>query len=306
MSSHGLAARGAGAKSTILVLGVTGMLGSAVFRYFNSRGDDFVVFGSARSLPTAAGIALGPYDKLQIVAPVDVENSDSLAETFARVRPDVVINCVGVVKQLQSAKDPLVAVPLNTLLPHRLAKLCAIAGARFIHVSTDCVFTGQQGRYAESDATDATDIYGLSKFLGEVDYPHAITLRTSIVGEEIGLANGLVGWFLRQTGTVKGFANAIFSGLPTDELARVIHEYVLPHAELHGVYHVSSAPISKLDLLSLVRDEYGLATKIDRDESLVIDRSLDSSRFMAATGYKPPDWPTLVRAMRNFRVRSSA
>ena len=306
MSSQGIAARGPAAKSVVLVLGVTGMLGSAVFRYFNSCGDGFVVFGSARSLPAAAGAALGPHDKSQIVVPVDVENSDALAEAFARVRPNIVINCIGVVKQLQSANDPLVAVPLNTLLPHRLAKLCAIAGARFIHVSTDCVFTGQQGRYAESDTTDATDIYGLSKLLGEVDYPHAITLRTLIIGEEIGVANGLVGWFLRQAGTVKGFANAIFSGLPTNELARVIHGYVLPHAELHGVYHVSSAPISKFDLLSLVRDEYGLATQIDRDESLVIDRSLDSSRFMAATGYEPPDWPTLVRDMRRFRMSSHA
>lgn len=306
MSSQGKVARGAEARWVVLVLGVTGMLGSAVFRYFNSRGDDFAVFGSARSISSAAGMALGPHDKTQIVAPVDVENSDALAETFARVRPNIVINCIGVVKQLQSAKDPLVAVPLNTLLPHRLAKLCAIAGARFIHVSTDCVFTGRQGGYAESDTTDATDIYGLSKLLGEVDYPHAITLRTSIVGEEISVANGLVGWFLRQTGTVMGFTKAIFSGLPTDELARVIHEYVLPHAELHGVYHVSSAPISKFDLLSLVRDEYGLATKIDRDESLVIDRSLDSSRFMAATGYKPPDWPTLVRDMRKFRMSAAA
>jgi dTDP-4-dehydrorhamnose reductase len=231
---------------------------------------------------------------------VDVENTDSLTRLFAIERPDVVINCVGVVKQLDSANDPLVAVPINSLLPHRLARLCAVAGSRFIHVSTDCVFSGSKGLYTESDVADARDLYGLSKYLGEVDYPNAVTLRTSIVGHELGSAHGLVGWFLAQEGPVKGFTRAIFSGLPTVELARVIRDFVLPQPQMHGVYHVSAEPIAKYDLLRLVADVYGRDVQITPDDKLAIDRSLNSSRFRQLTGYAPPTWPELVRTMHQF------
>jgi dTDP-4-dehydrorhamnose reductase len=217
------------------------------------------------------------------------------------VRPEVVVNAVGLVKQLAAADDPLAALPVNAMLPHRLARLCALAGARLVHVSTDCVFAGSRGGNRESDTPDATDLYGLSKLLGEVvDAPHAITLRTSIIGHELGSAHGLVGWFLAQTGRVKGYRRAVFSGLPTVELARVIRDHVLPRPELHGLYHVSAAPIDKDTLLRLVAARYGHAIEIDADDRVVIDRSLDSSRFRAATGYAPPDWPELVARMHAF------
>jgi dTDP-4-dehydrorhamnose reductase len=236
----------------------------------------------------------------RLLAGIDVESGDSLAKAIAAVRPDVVVNCVGVVKQLAAAGDPLAAIPVNSILPHRLARLCELAGARLVHISTDCVFCGTKGMYGEQDPADARDLYGLSKYLGEVDYPHAVTLRTSIVGPELQSAHGLVGWFLSQSGRVKGFRKAIFSGLPTVELARVIRDYVLPRPQLRGVLHVSSAPISKYDLLRLVAQEYGSHTEIAPDETLVIDRSLDSRRFRDLTGYAPPDWPELVRSMREF------
>jgi dTDP-4-dehydrorhamnose reductase len=231
---------------------------------------------------------------------VDVENSDSLAALFARVRPNLVINCIGLVKQLAEADDPLAAIPINSLLPHRLARLCDVAGARLVHVSTDCVFSGTKGMYREEDYPDANDLYGRSKYLGEVDYPHAVTLRTSIIGHELGGAHGLIGWFLSQQGGVKGFTKAVFSGLPTVELARVIRDHVLPHPELRGTYHVSAAPIDKFELLTLVAKAYGRAIEITPDARLVIDRSLDSTRFRQATGYQPPPWPELIRRMAEF------
>lgn len=281
----------------ILILGASGMLGHTALRYFASQ-SGFEVFGSLRKRNPALQV-LAPGARL--IEGVDVENTDSLAALLAQVRPQVVLNAIGVVKQRAAADDPLVALPINALLPHRLARLCELVGARLVHMSTDCVFTGAKGGYVESDAPDALDLYGRSKLLGEVDYPHAITLRTSIIGPELGGgAQGLVGWFLAQQGSVRGFNKAIFSGLPTVELARVIHRHVLPHPELHGTWQVSAAPIDKFELLSLVKRAWGRDTEITPDAKLVIDRSLDSSAFRAATGYAPPAWPQLIQDMKDF------
>ena len=284
-------------KTKVLVLGATGMLGNAVMRLF-AQSAGYEVAGSARSM---GALRLLPADlSVRVICGVDVENMDSLISLFTKARPDVVINCIGLVKQLAEADDPLAAIPINALLPHRLARLCGLTGARLVHMSTDCIFSGAKGMYAEADASDAKDLYGRSKFLGEVDYPHAITLRTSIIGHELSGAHSLVGWFLAQQGSVNGFTHAIFSGLPTVELARVIRDHVIPHPELHGVYHVSAEPINKFDLLTLIAKAYGKTIDIAPDDSLTIDRSLDSSRFRLATGYQPQPWPELVSRMREF------
>jgi dTDP-4-dehydrorhamnose reductase len=281
----------------VLVLGVSGMLGNAVFRLLGES-PGIEVRGTARA--AAAARRLPAPLHASIVAGIDVENFDSLARVFAAVRPDAVINCIGLVKQLAEADDALAAIPINSMLPHRLARLCEVAGARLVHVSTDCVFSGARGMYLEDDPADAQDLYGRSKYLGEVRYAHTVTLRTSIIGHELYSAHGLIGWFLAQEGPIRGYRRAVFSGLPTVELARVIRDYVLPRPDLHGVYHVSSAPIAKYDLLQLAAAEYGRSNEIVPDDAVVIDRSLDSTRFRLETGYAPPSWPDLVRAMRAF------
>jgi dTDP-4-dehydrorhamnose reductase len=236
----------------------------------------------------------------QIVSGIDVQDMDSVLGLFDQSHPDIVVNCVGLVKQLAAGSDPLAALPINSLFPHRLLRLCKVAGARLIHISTDCVFDGAKGLYSESDVASARDTYGLSKYLGEVHDPHAITLRTSIIGPELDSAHGLVSWFLAQRAGVKGFTRAIFSGLPTVELARVIRDFVIPRAELSGLYHVSAEPISKHDLLLLVAREYGKSIDIAPESEVIIDRSLDSTRFREHTSYVPPSWPQLVRAMHEF------
>jgi dTDP-4-dehydrorhamnose reductase len=282
----------------ILILGATGMLGSAVYRLL-SAAPGLEVHGTARDdsarrrfdAPLASRLLTG----------VDVVSHDALVRLLAAVRPQAVVNCVGLVKQLAEADDPLAALPINSLLPHRLAALCRLTGARLVHVSTDCVFSGSRGGYVEGDLPDATDLYGRSKLLGEVvDRPDAITLRTSIIGHELAGSRSLVGWFLAQPGPVRGFRRAIFSGLPTVELAAVIRDQVLPRPELHGLYHVAAGAISKYELLRIVADAYGRSTAITPDDDVAIDRSLDPSRFRAATGYAAPDWPELVRRMREF------
>ncbi len=281
----------------ILVLGASGMLGNAMLRIMSAQ-EGWSVFGTVRGVDPALHVAA---PRAVLIPGVHADQPDSLLAAFAQARPDVVINCVGLVKQLSNAEDPLVAVPINTLLPHRLARMCEVAGARLVHVSTDCVFSGKQGNYTESDLADAQDVYGRSKLLGEVDYPHAVTLRTSIIGHELRSAHGLIDWFLSQQARVKGYTEAVFSGLPTCELARVVRDFVIPHASLRGVYHVAAEPISKHDLLQIVNREYGKNLQIEPDDQVKINRSLDASRFREATGYVAPAWPDLIAQMREFR-----
>jgi dTDP-4-dehydrorhamnose reductase len=281
----------------VLIIGSTGMLGNAAIRLL-SENSDWQVFGTARS--DSARRLFRPDIASRMIFGLDVENYDSLTKTISQIRPNVVVNCVGLVKQLASAEEPLQAIPVNALLPHRMAQLCELVGSRLVHISTDCVFSGAKGMYTEADSPDAKDLYGRSKFLGEVDYPHAVTLRTSIIGHELDGARSLIGWFLSQTGCVKGYKRAIFSGLPTVEIARVLRDHVIPYPELHGVYHVSAEPISKFDLLSLVAQTYEKIIDITADDQTVIDRSLDSTRFRQATGFAPKPWPELIRSMRAF------
>lgn len=280
----------------VLVLGVTGMLGSAVFKRLD-RDARYDVRGTMRS---AAGMKYFEEEQqTRLIANVDVLNADELTDLFVKEQPRVVINCVGLIKQLSSAKDPLATLPINSLLPHRLLKLCELSNARLIQISTDCVFSGTKGNYLESDISDAEDLYGKSKFIGEVtDSKNAVTLRTSIIGRELNSANSLVDWFLSQQGAVKGYSKAIFSGLPTNELASVISDYVLPREDLQGLYHVSADPIDKYSLLELVAKEYGKHVVLTADASLRIDRSLDSTRFRTEVGYNPPSWEALVASMR--------
>ena len=282
----------------ILVLGASGMIGSAMVRVLGDN-KAWEVFGTLRSadakrffLPAVAG---------KLLPGVDINNQDVLLQVFLRVRPEVVVNCIGLTKHHEEAEDPQMALPLNALLPHRMADLCAVAGARLIHVSTDCVFAGTKGNYGEADAPDAGDVYGKSKYLGEVDYPHAITLRTSTIGHELQSACGLLEWFLTQQGSCKGFNRAIFSGLPNTEFARVVRDVVIPRPDLHGLYHVGADPIGKYELLKLIAQVYGKQIDIVRDDELKIDRSLNSWRFDQATGYKAAAWPVLIQAMHASR-----
>lgn len=273
------------------------MLGNAVLRIM-AEGSEIEAFGAVRS--AAARECFPGMTDGQILSGLNAEDPDSLTTILSKVMPNVVINCVGLIKQDWRADDPLVALPLNALLPHRLSRLCALSGSRLIHISTDCVFSGDKGGYLETDKPDATDLYGRSKLLGEVAEPHTITLRTSIIGHERSSARSLIGWFLNQQGRVRGFSEAIYSGLPTVELARLIRDIVLPRPQLSGLYHVAAEPISKYELLKLVAHVYGKKTSIEPCNDLRIDRSLNSDRFTAATGYHAPSWPELIKQMYEF------
>ncbi len=278
----------------LLVLGASGMLGNAMLRVLSEPGEH-EVFGTMRSADT---IPLFPHRvAAHLLTGIDVNSEGVLAGVFERVAPEVVINCIGLIKQLPGASDPLQAIPLNALLPHRLAGLCDTAGARLVHFSTDCVFSGEKGQYRETDLADARDLYGLSKLLGEVHGPRVITLRTSAIGHALDSAEGLIDWFLGRQQSCGGFSRAIFSGLPTVVLAQLVRDVIIPDTGLRGLYHVAADPISKLELLQQVARVYGKIIEVVSKDHPVIDRSLDAGRFRAATGYEAPNWQELIERM---------
>ena len=278
----------------ILVFGASGMIGSAMTRVLSAK-KEWQVSGTLRSSDSKRFFS--PTVANNLLVNIDVDKPDVLVRTFAATRPDVVVNCIGLTKHHREADDPVLAVPLNALLPHRMAELCAAAGSRLIHVSTDCVFSGAKGNYGECDAADAADVYGKTKYLGEVDYPHALTLRTSTIGHELDSAYGLLEWFLSCGSECKGYARAIFSGLPNNVFAEVVRDVVIPRPELSGLYHVGAAPIDKHSLLHLIAGVYGKEITITADHELAVDRSLNSERFAKLTDYVAPAWPALIESM---------
>jgi len=282
-------------KTRVLILGGTGMLGHTLFSQL-MLDHNMDVYATARSLDGLKECF--PSDMVgKIRTGVDADNFVTVIRALASIQPNVVINCIGLIKQLPISSDPLSAITVNSLLPHRISLVCQTAGARLIHISTDCVFNGSKGNYTEQDPSDAQDLYGRSKFLGEVSYPHCVTMRTSIIGHELKGKLGLIEWLLAQEGSIRGFSKAIYSGFPTVELARIIREVVIPNKELSGVYHVSSEPISKYDLLSLVAAKYGKKVKMEPFPDFVQDRSLNSDYFRQITGYIPPSWEELIDEM---------
>lgn len=281
----------------ILILGGSGMLGHRLWINLQKEHEVWVtVRQTASPFPAFPG-----FPSKYVRTDVDANNFDQVTRALASIQPDLVINCIGVIKQMgHLARDPIISISLNALLPHRISLICRAAKIRMIHISTDCVFSGKKGNYLESDESDAEDLYGRSKFLGEVAYPpHSITLRTSIIGRELKTKLGLIEWFLSQRDgvAINGYKRAIFTGFTTDELSRIIMNYVIPNPELTGLYHVSSDPVSKYDLLQLTNQYFKREINILPDEDFNMDRSLNSDRFRQITGYKPPTWSEMIQEM---------
>ena len=276
------------------------MIGGGIFKYFSSLSDIELV-GAARSDSCIYNLHLNnPNNK--IYTKVNVENLDNLSNLIEDIKPDVVINGVGIVKQIPSSANLQLLIRLNALFPHELLRICNNQGARLIHISTDCVFSGIKGNYVESDLTDALDNYGKTKALGEI-IDGGLTIRTSTIGHELGSHYGLLEWFLSQKSVVNGYSKAIFSGVTTIELAKIIYKFLLFDDSLVGLYNLSSTPIDKFELLNKINKVYGVELNINEDIGLIVDRSLNSDKFRVMTGYVPPSWDEMLIEMRNFQIK---
>ena len=274
----------------ILILGGDGMLGHQLFQALGSRHEVRVTLRKT----LAHYSALNLFHDASAYDEVDVRNLERVCQVMMDFRPDAVVNATGIVKQRNEASQRIPSIEINALVPHKLSALCQEVGARLVNMSTDCVFSGRRGNYSEHDTPDAEDIYGRSKLLGEVTEAPGITLRTSIIGRELSRKTGLLEWFLAQQAPIKGFRHAIFSGFTTLEMSRIIERILLHLPPLYGLYHVSSAPINKHDLLRLIRDKLELQIEIVADDTFKCDRSLDSTLFRQSFNYTPPTWDAMI------------
>lgn len=282
----------------ILILGSTGLLGNTILRYF-SRKLNFKCYALIRKNT----------DKIKFKNIHNVKfykiNYDKLNDIKAilnKVKPHVIVNCIGLVKQLINNYKISEIIKVNSLMPHYLSELTRGKNKiRFIHFSTDCVFLGNKGNYTEQDLPDANDIYGKSKILGELNYPNTVTIRTSIIGHELQTNYSLLNWFLDQKKFVKGYKNAIFSGLTTLEIAKILDKYIIPNKKLTGIIHLSGKSISKYDLLKIVSYVYKKEIKIIEDKKVKINRSLNSNYFKKKSGYKSSNWTKLIQELYEFK-----
>lgn len=278
----------------ILILGGDGMLGHQLLKSLAPRHQVRVTL--RQDLESYSSYQL--FDKDNAYFGIDVRSFERLAEVVADFRPEAIINAVGIVKQRPTAKESIPSLEINSLLPHRLSVLCKAVGARLVHLSTDCIFSGKKGNYQETDPSDAEDLYGKTKFLGETQDSHCLTLRTSIIGRELSRHKSLLEWFLGQTGTIRGFTKAIYNGFTTLEMSRIIENMLVNHPEASGVYQVSSEPINKYDLLLLFREKLDHMVEIVPDDKFYCDRSLDSTRFRAEFAYTPPTWDAMIEELK--------
>jgi len=278
----------------VLILGSAGMLGHKLYQVLTP---DFDVTGTIRGAFSDIS-KYGLFNKSQIIPDTDAQDISRVEKVIEETSPEVVVNCVGIIKPLEEKSGELLNIWINSLFPHQLYGICQSGGIRLVHISTDCVFSGKKGNYREDDPSDAEDIYGKTKYLGEVHGAGALTIRTSLIGRELESANNLVEWFLaNQGGKVQGYSNAIFSGFPTLHLSRIIADIIMHHRNLSGVYHVSSEAISKFDLLTLINRAMGLNIEIEEYPDFHCDRSLDSTLYRKATGFIPPSWEKMVNEL---------
>jgi len=267
----------------VLILGVTGMLGHKLYQLL---AETFDVMGTIRGNYSSIS-KYGFFKESDIVPNVNALEKFEIEEKIERIAPNVVINCIGIVKSVREAQDKMLNIWVNSLFPHQLYDICERKGIRLIHISTDCVFSGKKGGYREDDLSDAEDIYGKTKYLGEVSGERALTIRTSLIGRELSTANGLVEWFISNLGgKVNGFTNAIFNGFTTVRFAQIMTNIIAKEQNLTGVYHISSEPITKFKLLTLMRERMGLDVEVEEYSNFYCNRSLDSTLYRNKTGFK--------------------
>ncbi len=249
----------------VLILGGKGMAGHIMVEYFQQN-PKYEVFYTSRDSNEENSIYL------------DVTESKYVEEIIETLKPDITINCIGILNE-QASNNPIMALQVNSILPHQLAKLTERYGGKLIHISTDCVFSGKKGSYTEDDIPDGTSLYAQSKRWGEIISDKHLTIRTSIIGPELkedGI--GLFLWFMKQVGEIKGYEKVLWNGVTTLELAKATEEMIKHHVT--GLYQLGSEnKISKYSLLKLIQEVFEKNdVEIIPDSANILDRTIKSTR----------------------------
>lgn len=273
----------------VIILGAGGMFGHVLFTE------------SKKKFETIGTVNTSHFTSDGVLVHVNVFHLEQVKKIITEFKPQIVVNAVGVTKQSKMMGEENLPLYLNAQFPHLLLTLAHQYKFKVLHISTDCVFSGKKGSYTEDDQPDPVDLYGKTKLDGEINDPHSLTLRTSIIGHEIRTQNGLVEWFLHQSNHCKGYKKAIFSGFPTIVLTDFLLNKIFPAMldGMSGLYNFSTDAINKFDLLNLIAHTYGKKITIEPDSSLVVDRSLDSSVFKTKMNFSTPDWETMIKNMHS-------
>lgn len=276
----------------VLIVGGTGMLGHKLWLKFSKQFDTHVTLRG----PHERYKSLNLFDPRRTLENVDAEDKERLGQVLETIQPNIVVNCVGIIKQLAQAKEAIPSIKINALFPHELAVLADRYGTKVIHMSTDCVFSGKKGNYSENDIPDPDDLYGRTKLLGEVSRPPHLTIRSSIIGRELSTRLGLVEWFLGHApkSKVRGFTKAIYTGFTTAVMADIMAQIIVQHPSLTGAWQIASQPIDKYRLLEKLQKAFNLDIELTSFDDFVCDRSLNGSPFNRATGFQPPTWDTMI------------
>jgi dTDP-4-dehydrorhamnose reductase len=276
----------------VCVLGAGGLLGHMLVRVLSESND---VFGTTRERPGVSSPLAKFLPLEKWIGGVDASNLEAVKNVFDTSQFDVAINCIGLIKQRDSIVSDSEMMAINGEFPHHLAQIANRVGTRVIHISTDCVFSGSKGNYFESDSPDPVDVYGKSKLLGELNDSKNLILRTSHIGRELTVKKSFVEWLISQkSGHVNGYSNAIYSGLTTQALARTTLKLLSGNSHLTGLYHVSSQPISKLEIINKLNKLLDLQITVTPDASVQINRSLNSEKFQNATNISPQTWDEML------------
>ena len=283
----------------ILILGISGMLGNTLYYLFSRDNINYKTYGTIR-YPLKNKLLKNLNDKIYLG--YNIENINKFDELISKIKPDYVINCIGLIKQKKSSINKYIKI--NSIFPKKLEQICIKRNVKLIHFSTDCIFNGTKGNYSEKDISDADDIYGISKYLGELTNKNSLTIRTSIIGHELKTKFGLIEWFLNSNKQIDGFKKAFFSGLTTVEVFNILAKIIQSNIRFSGIYHVSSNKISKFDLLNLISIIYSKKILIKPNSKITIDRSLNSSLFKLKLNYKPPTWKSMIKTLHQYYTKS--
>ena len=285
----------------LLILGANGLVGNTIAKYFFER-TAYQTIAIIRDYSKIKLFNEKYHPNFSVIN--NILDFDETKKKLQYLRPDILINCLGITNKQNLVNSNQIEniININSVLPHRLQRICSDLDARLIHLSTDCIFSGNKGFYTENDIPDPIDPYGRTKLLGELDFENTLTIRKSVIGHELVNRKGLLEWFLNQNGSIQGYKNVIFSGLTVLELAKLIDKYIFPRSDLKGILNISGESISKFDLLKIISDIYNKSIEIIPNESIKINRTLNSSKFNKLTGYKPNSWPVLIKSMYEFNL----
>ena len=277
----------------IIILGASGLIGHKLLQKLSN---DFDVYATLHRSKESYGL-MPLFSGQNIIDEVDVSDFENVSAILHSVNPNVILNCIGITPRKDEINNLYKVIKINSLFPHQLANWAKVNNKRVIHFSTDCVFNGSTGNYTENSLTTAEDVYGRTKALGEINYSHTLTIRSSFIGQELFGKTELLDWFLNQEGKrINGFTNTLYSGVSTNFMTHVVKTIILNAPELSGLYQLApDKPISKYELLCIAKRAFDVNIEIIPENEYVHTPTLNGSKLKDNIKINVPSWKEMMK-----------